>query len=416
MALGGFKFAGYKISKDADGAWDAAWALKAHRARIKAFRSACELSSSWGSDSWHYDTNWMSGDATDAESTPSSVIYYIDASDFAGYGYNMITFYRWGSEDKYFAIVTCGYLTSGYFNNDAACRCYRGSASAAFGATFQQLFHVMSYDPFESVDFIKDGKTYPTRALSLYPIAGFYFASTSPGNLNPSANASNGLLYKSGLRFGYSVRGKFIASIVSTSSWFSASYDKFDVTLLAFDSMTLSSPNDTANIFEVCPQKIGSNVTNANGATSSSSNTWPNGSSDTLKDNFDRYITTESSKQGSDLYTIPLMKAFFGGSPQSIPFESVTLTAGTSRTSSPYLNNDGISSKGTIDIECLSANHCYQYSTSKPVWTTFANGNYLCVYACSTANTYAQANYYIGWDPSNPDITADASWTAYDGT
>lgn len=416
MALGGFKFAGYKISKDADGAWDAAWALKAHRARIKAFRSACDLSSSWGSDKWHYDTNWMSGDATDAESTPSSVIYYIDASDYAGYGYNMITFYRWGSDNKYFAIVTCGYLTSGYFNNDASCYSYRGSSSRYYGITYHQLFHVMSYDPFESVDFIKNGKTYPTRTLSLYPTAGFYFTSTAPGALNPSANASNGLLYKSGLRFGYSVREKFIASIVSTSSWFSANYDKFNVTLLAFDSMTLSSPNDTANIFAVCPQFISSSATSANQTTSSSSTTWPNSSSDTLKDNFDRYITTESSRQGSELFTIPSMKAFFGASPQSIPFESVTLTAGTSRTSSPYLNNDGISSKGTISIECLSANHCYEYATSKPVWTKFANGNYLCVYACSAAYTYSQANYYIGWDPSNPDITADASWTAYDGT
>lgn len=417
MALGGFKFAGYKISKDADGAWDAAWALKAHRARIKAFRSACELSSSWGSDKWHYDANWASGDATDGESTPSSVIYYIDASDFAGYGYNMITFYRWGSDNKYFAIVTCGYLTSGYFNNDASCLCFRGGGSRNYyGNTYHQLFHVMSYDPFESVDFIKNSKTYPTRALSLYPISGFYFTTTAPGAPNPSTNASSGLLYKSGLRFGYSVRGKFIASIVSTSSWFSANYDKFDVTLLAFDSMTLSSPNDTVNIFEICPQSISSSATSANQSTSSSSTTWPNVSNDTLKDNFDRYITTESSRQGSELFTIPSMKAFFGASSQSIPFESVTLTAGTNRVSSPYLNNDGISSKGAIDIECLSANHCYEYTTSKPVWTTFANGNYLCVYACSSTYTYSQANYYIGWDPSNPDITADASWTAYDGT
>ena len=419
MALGGYKFAGYKISKDADGAWDAAWALKAHRARIKAFRSACELSSSWGSDKWHYDSNWMSGDTTDGETSPSSVIYYTDPSDFEGYGYNMITFYQWGSESKYFAIATFGYILGNggnyYFNYDAQCSCYRGGGSRQYGITYKQLFHILSYEPFDSVDFMKWGKTYPTSALSLYPTKGLNFSSTGGGSVTPDTNASNGLLYKSGLRFGYAVRDKSIASIMSTSSWFPSATDKFDVTLLAFDSMNLLSPTDTANILEICPQDNNVNIINANLAAFSNSNMWPNHSSDTLKNNFTRYITTEASRQGSELDFYTSGKAFFDVSSQNIPYESVSLSAGTSRTSSPFLNSDGILTKGTVNIEYFAANHCYQYASIKPVWTVFANGNYLCVSVNTTSYSYAQVNYYVGWDPSNPDITSEDAWMAYNG-
>lgn len=416
MALGGYKFAGYKISKDADGAWDAAWALKAHRARIKAFRSACELSSSWGSDKWHYDSNWMSGDTTDGEATPSSVIYYTDPSNFEGYGYNLITFYQWGSESKYLAIVTLGYQTSGYANDEATCKARRGSASWYFGWSSQQLFHVLSYEPFTSVDFMKTGETYPTKALSLYPTKGYSFSATSVATLTPAANASNGALYRSSLYFGYAVREKSITSILSTSSWFSATKDKFDVTLFAFDAMSLSSPNDTANVLAVCPQYINQTSYLANLSTNSATNPqWPNATSDTLKDNYERYITTESSRQGSSLYLSRKDNACFSATAQSIPYESITLTASVDRLSAPYLNSDGITSKGTISIEYFATNQCYTYASEKPVWTRFANGNYLCVYVNPSTYALTQFNYYIGWDPSNPDITSEDAWTAYTG-
>lgn len=419
MALGGYKFAGYKISKDADGAWDAAWALKAHRARIKAFRSACELSSSWGSDKWHYDSNWMSGDTTDGETSPSSVIYYTDPSDFEGYGYNMITFYQWGSESKYLAIATFGYILGDggdyYFNNDAQCKCYRGSGSRQYGITYKQLFHILSYEPFDSVDFMKMGKTYPTKALSLYPTKGLSFSSTGANTVTPGTNSSNGLLYKSGLRFGYAVRDKSITSIMSTSSWFSSATDKFDVTLLAFDSMNLLSPTDTANILEICPQNNTVNIINANFSTSNDSSGIVTSTCDTLKDNFERYITTESARQGSNLYITRAYKAIFSGVSQSIPFESVTLTASTDRTSSPFLNGDGILSKGTLNFEYFATNTCYEYVSVKPLWQTFANGNYLCVFVSLATGVLIQTNYFVGWDPSNPDITSEDAWTAYNG-
>ena len=98
MSLGGYKFRGYKYTRpaDYDSSVDAqvlAEVLKMHKCKLKAFTESCAASGA------EWDFSYSNGDY--AFGTHGNVIYKLDSS-----GFNLVSFFRYGTDDAYYAIVT----------------------------------------------------------------------------------------------------------------------------------------------------------------------------------------------------------------------------------------------------------------------------------------------------------------------
>ena len=101
-------------------------------------------------------------------------------------------------------------------------------------------------------------------------------------------------------------------------------------------------------------------------------------------------------------------RAIVGSLTDKIPYSAVIITTGDMNYNGIRFTG-GIYSKGVVDIDYLSTNVRLGGLTNS---TPFANGNYLLVSNNTGSSTYG-VQFYVGWDPSNPDIKQDASWTAY---
>lgn len=415
MSLGGYKFAGYKCTKPS-GATDAQWALLIHKTRLKAFMAANTLAG----DIWEFD--WSNG--TIAFETYGNVIYSLTPSD----GLNLVSFFKHKTEEKYYLIASLfsffcasnqAYSTLWLSSADSgpAINAYYSTSSNYWKIDKKQLFHAVSYDRFATDCLVKtsaQSDNYPSKAICLVPIGGFNTSSAT--NLTVAMNDSNSYGAMTSFCAGYALKNKDIISFAIDSLSRSEAQNYIKTSLVGFDSLTLSSPNDTANIYGLCFTYGSNNVYDISSVPQASvSPVAPY--SETLKDNLSRY--TAHGKWSLVGLSRP-KKAFFGGSPESIPYESVEFTAGCSRSAEPFLNSDGICSKGAFNIDLISANSYYN-NTAYGMMNAAANGNYLLVYKNSdvigaTMNLlYSQANYFVGWDPSNPDITSEDAWTAYNG-
>lgn len=83
-------------------------------------------------------------------------------------------------------------------------------------------------------------------------------------------------------------------------------------------------------------------------------------------------------------------------------------------------NDYGIMGKGTMKIDLLAYNAPSTTSIYPSVYTSYSNGNYLCVTTYYSDNmnamngAYLGSSYgclFVGWDASNPDITQSSSWS-----
>jgi hypothetical protein len=129
-----------------------------------------------------------------------------------------------------------------------------------------------------------------------------------------------------------------------------------------------------------------------------------------------------SSQDGSvtnaDILLLPI--AYYTGMVQEYPFQSLTV----------FGPGNACFGKGVVNIELLAANMQNDSASIAPLpASSAANGNYLCVSNTSSIsylpiNKRANASpsfsaytaLYVGWDPSNPDITQASAWTEYEGT
>ena len=408
MALGGYKFAGYKCTKGSS-MTDTEWSLLIHKTRIKAFLDA-NTSANAG---WVFDLN---GGTIDFDSTYVGVIY-----DLGGDGLNLVSYFRNGTAPnaKYYMIAslfnwTCGSPTSPQIQISNTGPIVYGyySSSGQYKVNNHTLFHTVSYEPFPEDCILNSANNYPQKALPMIPVYGF----GSYTNATPSSNLNdNSTLFKSAkLYFGYALKNLDIISFTTFNDKMAVSDSRvwLKTTFVGFDSLALSSPDDSANIYGIC-------LTNNSNVYEIASSGWGNYDAlyrwqETLTDSFIRY---ESYNSPNDLFFGICKKACFNGTTQTYPFETVTLTTGGCRNSAPFLNADGITSKGTFDIELLSSNGSYNYNIFT-MWKPVANGNYLPVAIKTLSNsgyTDQQTTYYVGWDASNPNILDESSWTEFAG-
>lgn len=403
MSLGGYKFAGYKCTK-ASGMSDADLGLLIHKTRLKAFVEACSKA---GAD-WHFCKN---GGTHDFEGN-TGVIYNIIGvvNDFASY-------FQYGNENKYFAIITCPDITDDLFHDKARGKgYYEGNNTNRYLWTYRTMFHCASVSPLDVDFFIKQDNggvaNYPSGALPIIPISTFYLNTTSHTSVTPD----NGKWFsypRDGYYdlFGYAVKGSNIITF-ATQNYPDNNYiatGQFFVNVIGFGAMHLSSQSDNYNIFHV---SLSMQTTDTNECVYVKKNTWHiTKSQQTLNSNGELYAI-ENKPSSLYLSTLTLASYVYGIS-EDVPYAALRLVThelpdGEMRTTAPLLNSDGITSKGYIDIDLIAGSITNGYA-SLNACGAYANGNYLL--ACKDYSGYQQ--YYVGWDPSNPDITLDASWEEY---
>lgn len=394
MSLGGYKFAGYKYTRPAnydstDDSQVLAETLKMHKCKLKAFTESCAASGA------QWDFSYSNGDY--AFGTHGNVIYKMDSS-----GFNLVSFFRYGTDNAYYAIVTL---------NDA---------STSTGYSLQLLNQFYYYNGSQK------RQSYLTNDMSCIGLVDLNMANI---NVRPTqdrlalASDTSSSLQTSGStqyiskqvpearHYGYVTKGKCVFSFMAYNN-----LSNFYIKISAIDSLSLSSPNDTKNIFSWTLGTSKLTTTSSTGLTNHTT-----GYFQTLKNDGVCYETVAASgtTYNINLFIAPAKSAIAYNSVDNIPYESATITTGVvSLPSNGGINGDGIVTKGLTSIDMLAQNVVYPYSNINPK-VAYANGNYLNVYdyMYTVLDEFFILNrfYYIGWDPSNPDITSEDAWTAYNG-
>jgi len=388
MALGGYKFVGYKYTRpaDYDSSVDAqvlAETLKMHKCKLKAFTESCAASGA------QWDFSYSNGDY--AFGTHGNVIYKLDSS-----GFNLVSFFRYGTDDAYYAIVTLSDASnSSSYALNLANRYYWYS-----GTTLTNNYITNDMCGISLVDMNMDN-------INVRPQSDMLALMSQCGVTNDVSKSIPSERY-----YGYATKNKCVTaitadSIISGTKWFNIS---------AIDALSLSSPDDTKNIFSYfvsgssnssgnVPYAIGTGqiqVLNANGVPRQNKAIY------------------NSINANPGLYITPPSSAVCDSPANYIPYESASIRQLNSGIANNPMNSYGILSKGITQIDLLSVNNVLPHTNIVPGYA-YANGNYICLwkYVYNSSSTHMTDNditskiAYVGWDPSNPDITQESAWTAY---
>lgn len=388
MALGGYKFRGYKYTRpaDYDSSVDAqvlAETLKMHKCKLKAFTESCAASGA------QWDFSYSAGDY--AFGTHGNVIYKLDSS-----GFNLVSFFRYGEEDAYYAIVTlsdAGNDSSHVLN--LANRYYFYS-----GTTLTSSYITNDMCAMSLVDMNMDN-------INVRPELDRLALLSQCGTDSAVSKSIPSERY-----YGYATKNKRVTaitadSVVSGTRW---------INISAIDALSLSSPDDTKNIFSY----FCSNSSNSSGNVSYAISV---GQIQILNANGvprQNKAIYNSANTNPVLYIAPPSSAVCDSPTNYIPYEAASLRQQNGGIANNPMNSYGILSKGITQTDFLSVNNVLPHANITP-GHAYANGNYICLwkYVYNSSSTHMSDNnitskiIYIGWDPSNPDITSEDAWTAY---
>lgn len=382
MSLGGYKFVGYKFTLPAD--YDAtvdeqviAQALLLHKCKLKAFMGSCAAS---GANWQFYEVN---GDAS--FENYGNVIYKLDLD-----GFNYASFFRYGSDDAYYCMLT---ISNGTLGTEVQNYYYGYKASTNNHTYLTNNLDSIGIAPI----------TFSNVFGAMYHRLTFYSQDTA----SSSSAAYNNTLSKSVSEHycGYVAKGKNIISI------FSSSLSNFTIKISSFDSLTLSSPKDSSNMFSVCVTSGNSTGITQEQYVSSIYNIQVSGQNGLPYE----YGAHTSNTSRYVFFNLP-QKAMIINPGSNIPYENAIISAQSERLTGGELNLDGITSKGAVDIDLIAVNCFANASYGINANQTCANGNYFCVKntIVSSSNYYfCNSSLYIGWDPSNPNISETSSWVDY---
>lgn len=416
MSLGGYKFVGYKCARPSDyvvgdTTSETNWVLLVHKTRVKAFMDSCALSGA----QWTF--NHTQGQFS--LGSYGNVIYRLD-----DVGYNYASFFKCGSSEAYYLILTAGYWDVGSSDLSAGkISLYRMLKTANNSSNNnQQLARVSCMHSISYEDFAEDVVTdFEYKKCTLLMPVGNIYCSGSGNQLYPSWNTGEQcFLTNTSNYFGYATKDKSIISFAGKD------INNIQVGVTAIDGLSaLSSPSDPYNIFSIS-LNLGSGTYGESTLTKRSSNSFQftDHAFTTLCSNGLKYDILGIYNQYGTL-TWP-MSAWIVGGNQTIPYEAPVLTtSGNYDTINRPLNIDGIGTKGRTKIDLIACNVFRNSSDLFGYLATAANGNYLALDYTTHTNmsavyvgtTYSNAipQYYVGWDESNPDIRTEDAWSSYIG-
>ena len=427
MAFGGYKFKGYKVVRaNLTNNTYANWCLLVHQARITAFMESCALSGAqWAFSKTNGDLSFESY---------GNVIYRVANGN--GDYHDYLSFFQYGDEELYYMISTLGeyYMRSSdgtpYIINDAK-YCGTGNTSET-----SRKYKFMSFSSALSLSEFPDtgpfsGGTWPTNALACSSQRCDYEDTiTNWGSVNET-NGHNGQLPVSGtIHCGFATRGKDIVSFGDTT-WNRCCIESGNA---------FSSYCNTGDTYGLLKLVLGYGKTERENISDTSTLVLHYFNAECLESDGSRAYAPNStgSNTYSNMTVVPPIGAYITPSGQNIPFESVYLS--TLGINTVWSNPYNILTKGMIKPELLSMN-VYSPSTKSNAPTlrsTVLGGNLIT--ACKSCSTSAGARptihgrssgyvipclndsganpstynlgviCYVGWDPSNPDITNGASW------
>lgn len=390
MSLGGYKFAGRFCQKGS--LTDAQWALKMHKTKVAAFMAANALSGA----GWDYD---MTG-------SPDGNYHCLDSV-----GNNYVTvFKRTNGENDYtwFALYTLTKFTwSGTDSGAVKMWCgtnYNGMYYGYFASSFYRIGT-------SSITYSDDLSAYPSSHANIIgpmPMGNTGTATTDiSSSYYPPSNSS--LKDVSTAMFGFAVKADSIVMFQGTS--FNVGY--ISCSIASGHGFSLfANPSDTCGVFAY-------NTQNEETSNASHENESRDVSTSDMKSDL---CSAADGATGFPVYSAKLGALFmatYSTTVQEYPFQSVAVFDVTNSTT----NATG---KGTLNIDLLSVNFPgYNQGLVPSAYSTVANGNYLCINGISGSNSFSayplnrtvakgmNAAMYVGWDPSNPDITQSSSWTEY---
>lgn len=377
MSLGGYKFAGRYCQKGS--LTDQQWALLMHKTKVAAFMAANALSGA----GWDYD---MSG-------SPDGNYHCLDSV-----GNNYVTCFKNTAKGAYFAIYT---LT-----------CFGPTADAGTGRiAWTPWVKYTRMGPYASF-FARIGSSHidyfdgPSATIS--GVTGIC-SMGNPGTLS-SGSSYSGSYGKEDTYFsasenyygfavkdsdvivisGYSLATTLCCSILSAS---------------AFSSLFNASDTESALLVNLQP----CNTTSIKEYAVRLSNA-------SMGCSFSLVSRSDGSVTNCNVFLIPI--ALYSGAVQEYPFQSLTICDDVA---------DECYGKGVVKVELFSANMQSGSSSLVPdLMKPFANGNFLCASIASSFDykplnkrtngietVTAYTALYVGWDPSNPDITQASAWTEY---
>ena len=397
MSLGGYKFAGRYCQKGS--LTDQQWALLMHKTKVAAFMAANTLSGA----GWDYD---MTG-------SPDGNYHCLDAV-----GNNYVTvFKRTNSENDYtwFAIYTLTKFTWSGTDSGAVKLYIYANYSQMYYGYYATNFYRIGTSAISYSDTLDVAPTSRINIIGPMPVGnvGANSSNISSSYYPPSNTSLKDVTLAS---FGYAIKGDSIIMLQGQGSGFLSSYLKCSVASgHGFSSFVNSS--DSCGAFAYNTQIENNNSSGYENAERNVNYVYMSSAlcaatNHTNAGGAPRYV--------AKLSAIPL--ATYSSSPQEYPFQSIMVFGITDDGAKP-------SGKGALNIDMIAVNFPGANQGIVPsLYSTVANGNYLCVN--SVTGTYYfkikplntsddiswNAAMYVGWDPSNPDITQASAWTEYEGT
>lgn len=393
MSLGGYKFAGKYCEKGS--LTDVQWALLMHKTKVAAFMAANTLSGA----GWDYD---MTG-------SPDGVYHCLDAV-----GNNYVTvFKRQNGENDYtwFAIYTiCKYTWSGTDSGAIKMWCgsnYNGMYYGYFASSFYRIGT-------RAITYLDDLSTSPSSHANIIGPMPMGNTGTATQDISssyyPPSNSS--LKDVSTAMFGFAVKADSIVMFQGTD--FNVGYISCSIAS-GHGFSSFANPSDACGVFAY-------NTQNERTTSASHENASRDVSTSDMKSDL---CSAADGATGFPAYYAKLGALFmatYSTTVQEYPFQSITVFG-------IFNDSTHISGKGILNIDLLSINFPGANQGLVPnVYSTVANGNYLCVNVVSgnsyltmmplnrTTSMQMNAAMYVGWDPSNPDITQAGAWQLYDGT
>lgn len=397
MSLGGYKFAGRFCQKGS--LTDAQWALLMHKTKVAAFMAANTLSGA----GWDYDmTGSPDGNCHCLDSVGNNYVTVFKRTngenDYTWFALYTLTKFTWSGTDsgavKVYIIENYTNMYFGYY----ACNFFRiGTAQIAYN---------------DAID------TSPTNRPNTTPFIPVGNPGTSNNDISSSYYPPSNSSTKDwgSVSYGFAVKGD---NIVLFQGWpgqtgslnFSAGYLCCSLASgHAFSSFV--NDGDANGLFAYNTQ-----IERVQG-------TWNyENSSREIAPGFESQLCAVSNMQGAvscDAWYAVTPLAFYRTSVENYPFQSIQIFGVSS--------SAGVPAKGTVSVDLMAMNFPGQNQGLTPnIYAKFANGNYLVVRLSAgssqvspvvelnkgTTAFSANAALYVGWDPSNPDITQSSSWTEY---
>lgn len=388
MTLGGYKFAGRYCNKGSLS--DTEWCLLMHKTRVKAFLDANALSNA----GWEVDYT----DGEIAFENYGNCIYRLD-----DLGYNFVTTFKNG-DNAFFHICTyCKWQTGAASLSDgiiqiAPVRSYPSSAGILAESRGSSLFcriGTRRKAP-NSTNIFGMTELVPTGSYGSYADG-----SVSPASTYTAASVSS-------FYYGFAIKGKHIITIYTSGGVPGANSPVAVFSADAFQTVyNTDEPvryGDILFSYSTGVQTYGERA-GCIGDQNTQSTNFPfvDGNYNYLSATWMFAPFATGVAQPTELY----------------PFESVSLS-NTEKPNGPYYKCAG---RGVFPIDLIA-----RMTTSGDAFSrlsTAGNGNYLTVYKNSSAThvcPVGQAaqnrftvneNLFVGWDPSNPDITQASAWTEY---